>query len=192
MIVMHKRKSKYIVSIITILYICLLIGCANETINKKLYFEPPARIIKGYTGMVEGEGINWVWLKLGVRLRSYPNLTIKPFQNLTSLDDQNISGKLYQGLLTWFKENDIILLDNGELICEGAIVELKLERGFFSKVNPFYEKEDDLFLELELVLREKNTQETVWKIRHGATGDEVDTIAEQVLADLIRYFDTHK
>lgn len=192
-ITMLKKKSKSIFFLIFTLVVCFLTGCVNKgPTNKKLYFEPPERLIKNYTGMVEGEEVNWVWFKLGVRLRSYPNITIKPFQNLTAIDDQNISGRLYQGLLTWLKENDIILLDNGELVCEGAIVGLKLDRDFINKINPFYEKEDDLFIELELVMNEKTTQDTVCKIRHCATGSEVDKIESQVLDDLIRYFDSHK
>jgi len=190
---MYKVRSKFLFSLLTISYLCLLIGCFNKGANsKKLYFEPPERLIKDYTGMVEGEEVDWVWLKLGFRLRSYPSITIKPFKNLTSIDDQNISERLYQGLLTWFEENDVILSDDGDAICEGSVVELKLERDFINKINPFYEKIDDLFLEVELVLREKITHDTVCKIIHGAMGSEVDIIVEQVLADLIRYFGSHK
>ena len=190
---MYKVRGKFLFSLLTIPYLCLLIGCFNKGANsKKLYFEPTERLIKEYTGMVEGEEVDWVWLKLGFRLRSYPSISITPFKNLTSIDDQNISERLYQGLLTWFKENDIILSDNGEAICEGAVVELKLERGFINEINPFYENVDDLFLELELVIREKTTHDTICKIRHGAVGSEVDIIVEQVLADLIRYFGSHK
>jgi hypothetical protein len=189
----RKVGSKFIFSVIAIIHLCLLIGCFNKgTDSKKLYFEPPERLIKDYNGMVEGEEVNWVWLKLGVRLRSYPSITIKPFKNLSSIDDQNISERLYQGLLTWLKENDITLSDKGEVISEGAVVDLKLDRPFIYNINPFYEKVDDLFLELELVLREKTTNETVCKIRHGTTGPEVDIIVEQTLVDLIRYFERHK
>jgi hypothetical protein len=167
-------------------------GCFFKVEKKPLYFIPPAKIIEDYTGLMEGEDVNWVWLKLGTRLSSYPNITIKPFENLTSLDDQGVTNKIHQGLLNWCKENEIILTDNGELICIGGVVELKLDRAFIYDVNPFYEKEDDFFLVLELVMKEKNTQETICKIRHGVTGSDVNIIAEQVLSDVIGYFDSHK
>ena len=41
-------------------------------------------------------------------------------------------------------------------------------------------------------MREKNTQETICKIRHGVTGTDINIITDQILADLIRYFEAHK
>jgi len=190
---MHKGISKCIFFFITILHFCLLNGCINKgSTNKKLYFEPPPRLIRDYIGMIEGEELNWVWLKLGTRFTNYQSITIKPFQNLTSEDDQYACERLHQGLITWFKKNDITLSDNGEIICEGAIVDFKFDRGFIKEINPFYEEYDDLFLELELVMIDETTQDTICKIRHGAVGVEVDVIIKQVLADLIRYFESHK
>lgn len=192
-VTMYKGGSKSIFYIIAVIHVFLMIGCFNKgSDGKKLYFEPPGRLIRDYTGMVEEEQVNWAWLKLGVRLRSYPNIAIKPFKDFTSMDNYNVSEKLYQELVAWFKKNDLIISDNGELICEGAIVDLKLERFFFEDINPFYEKVDDLFLEIELVMKEKNTGDTVCKISHGAVGSEANVIVEQVKADLIKYFDAHK
>lgn len=191
---MKKGKNRFIIFFITILHVCLLTGCFfnKEPNDKKLYFEPQPKLIEDCTGMVEGADVNWSWLKLGVRLSRYPSITIKPFKNLTSIDDQMICERLHQELTTWFKKNDIALSDNGQIICEGAVVELKLERDFINSVNPLYEEQDDLFLELELVIREKTTHDAICKIRHGAVGSEVDIIVEQVLAGLIRYFESHK
>jgi len=187
----HNKSGLFL--IITILSLFILSGCFLKAEKKPLFFKPPASIIDDYTGLMEGEEVNWVWLKLGTRLHSYPNITLKPFENLTSIEDFGIANRIYQGLLTWFEENDIIISDNGAFICKGAVVEFKPERAFYYDLNPFYEnKDDDLFLELELVLVEKTTQEIVCKIRHGVTGPEINIIAEQVLADLIAYFDSHK
>ena len=190
---MHNYNRKGLFLIIIILSLSFLMGCFLKGETKPLFFNPPAKIIDDYTGLMEGEEVNWVWLKLGTRLHSYPNITFKPFENLTSIEDFGITKRIYQGLLSWFEENDIVLSDNGALICEGAVVEFKPERAFYYDLNPFYEKKDtDLFLELELVLVEKTTQEIVCKIRHGVIGPEINIIAEQVLADLIAYFDLHK
>ena len=189
---MCNKKINHILLIVSIISICIFMGCFLKAEKQPLYFNPPAKLIEDYTGLMEGEEVNWVWLKLGTRLRSYPNFTIKPFENRTSLDDQGVTHTIHQGLLNWCKENEIMLSDNGELVCIGAVVELKLDRAFIYDVNPFYEKNDDFFLELELVMKEKNTQETICKIRHGVTGPDINIITEQVLSDVIKYLDLHK
>ncbi len=189
---MSHCRRKCLFLIITVISLSFLIGCFLKGEKKPPYFNPPAKIIDDYTGLMEGEEVNWVWLRLGVRLRSYPNITLKPFENLASIDDQGITNRIYKGLQAWFKENDIILLDDGELVCIGALIDLNPNRPFYYEYNPFYEKEDDLFIELELVMREKNTQETICKIRHGVTGTDINIITDQIRADLIRYFEAHK
>ena len=108
------------------------------------------------------------------------------------MDDQNISERLYKELTGWFKESGIEVSDNGEIICEGAVVELEIERGFFKKVNPLYERENDFYLEVELVIKEDTTQNTICKIRHGAVGNDIEIIIKRLQAGLFRYFDSHK
>lgn len=190
---MGRCGFRFIISLMWLLQIFLIAGCfGKRSVNKPLYFEPPPIFIGDYTGMVEDEDVNWAWLRLGVRLRSYPTMTIKPFKNITQVNDQGIAEQLYQRLVQWCKEKNIDLSDEGELICEGAIVELKLTRAFINKINPFYEEGDDFLLEVELVLREKNTNTVVGKIKHGAVISEITTLEEEVLTGLIKYFEAHR
>ena len=189
---MHKGKRKFIFSFIIILHFCFITGCMNKGAkNERLYFEPPLRLINDYTGMIEVKEINWVWLKLGVKFSNYRSITIKPFQDLTSIDDQNVCEKVHRELITWFENSDLEVSDAGEIICEGALVELKHKRNFIKGVNPFYEKVDDLSMDVEIVIKEDATQDIICKIRHGAIGSEIDAIVKSVLAGLITYFDSH-
>jgi len=190
---MSGGKSTLLFSVITsIVLITCMSGCMNkETSPVRLYYEPPQRLINDYRGMVSMEGIAWTWLKLGVRLGNYDSITLKPFHNFTLVEDQNITAVLYEDFKAWLDKSDLTLDNEGELICEVAIVELTLERDFINKVNPFYEKKDDLLLEIELIITERNTQDTLYKIRHGVVASEVAMLTKQLLADLITYFNAH-
>ncbi len=195
---MGKDVNRLIIAFISILLACLLTGCFNKGwFNKapntdRLYFEPPPSIIGDYTGMVEVKGLNWSWFRLGDRFGNYRSITIKPFQNLTSVKDQNVSERLSKGVIKWFEDNGIEVSDNGDIICEGAVVELQLERAFLNKYNPLYEEKNDLSLEVELVITGRTTHNTISKIRHGVTGYEVDMLVKRLLDGLVQYFDSHK
>src|SRR4030042_5722449 len=109
---MKKSKTNVLVGGIVILY--LLVGCFNKgTTTGKLYFEPPARLIEDYTGMVEVKELNWAWTQPGFRLTNYQNLTLKPINNLTEVEDSTIAILLYEGLAAWFTEAGFKTSDSG-------------------------------------------------------------------------------
>ena len=191
---MDKEINRLIIAFITILFACHFTGCFNKrSTTDRLYYEPPPSIIADYTGMVEVKGINWAWFRLGDRFSHYRSITIKPFQNLTSVKEHNVTERLFKGVIKWFEDNGIeVSSDNGDMICEGAVVELKLERDFLNKYNPLYEEKNDLSLEVELVITERTTHHTISKIRHGVTGYEVGVLVKRLLDGLVQYFDLHK
>ncbi len=185
-------KGKLLFSVITIILFSCISGClSKKNSTDRLYFEPPQRLINDYRGMVSMDGIEWTWLKLGVHFGNYDSISLKPFQNLTLIDDQNISEGLYKDFMAWLGKSDLTLDNEGEIICEVAIVELIIERDLINRVNPFHEEQKDLLLEIELIITERDTQDILCKIRHAATASEADMLAKQLLADLIFYFDLH-
>lgn len=192
-ITMHSDANRFPMVLICLLIISLFTGCLNrQSTTERLYFEPPLHIIADYGGMVEVKEVNWAWLRLGDRFGRYRSVTIKPFKNLTSVDDQNISQRLYEGVMQWFDDQGVEVSDTGELICKGALVAMKLERNFLDRYNPLYEDKDDLSLEVEIVMTERFTDHVICKIRHGVTGYEVDMLVRECLNDLLEYFESHK
>ena len=190
---MSKDVNRLIIAFISILLACLLTGCFNKkSTTDRLYFEQPPSIIGDYSGMVEVKELNWAWFRLGDSFGNYRSITVKPFQDLTSVKDQNVSEILSKGVIKWFEDNGIEISDNGDITCEGVVVELKLERAFLDKYNPLYEEKNDLSLEVELVITERTTHNTISKIRHGVTGYEVGMLVKQLLDGLVQYFDFHK
>ena len=126
-----------------------------------------------------------------MRFSDYKNITVEPFRNLTSADDLGIAEQIQQKFLLWVEDSELSLSEDGEIICEAEVLEAHLERGFFQKVNPLYEKTDELFVELELVISESYTEDIICKIRHGAVGNEMGELIERTVTGLISYFKSH-
>jgi len=164
----------------------------GDTKTDTLYFDPPDRLIYDYSGMFQTEEVNWAWNQVGFRFSNYPSLTITPFHLFIHEPDQGLALKLDQGLLAWFKEAGTTLSDSGTIICESAIVEAKLERGFLKKINLFAEDKRNFLLEVEVVIKESATNTILCKIRHGALAADLDSLKEQVLAGITSYFTLYK
>jgi hypothetical protein len=56
----------------------------------------------------------------------------------------------------------------------------------------FREKAEDLFLEIELVIKEMPAQTTLCKIRHGVIAPQRDQLAGQLVSGLLSYFEAHR
>lgn len=192
---MNTLKRTVSCSLFIMLSLCLVCGTgcksSGETETDTLYFEPPDRLIDDYAGMFQTNEVNWAWNQIGFRFSNYPSLSLTPFHLFNHEPDQGLALKLDEGLLAWFNEAGITLSDSGTIVCEGAIVEAKLERGFFKKINLFAEDKRDFLLEVEVVIKETATNTTLCKIRHGAIGADLDSLQEQVLAGITSYFNLY-
>jgi hypothetical protein len=188
---MIKFKALVRAAVIVVLY--FLCGCLGKgTSGGRLYFEPPDRLIDDYTGMVEVMELNWAWAQPGFKLDNYQSLSLNPVINLTGVKDNGIARRVDEKLAAWFAENGFSLSESGHIACEGAIVALKLDRSFTEKKYLFREKAADLFLEMEFVIKEMPSQNTLCKIRHGTVASKSDQLTGQLISGLLSYFETHR
>ena len=186
-------------SILYSLFICFallaLYGCFFKNDNPqpggKLYFEPPDRLIDDYTSLIEGRKVDWAWSEIGFNFSDYESITVNPVAVLAPRPDQNMANDIYQGLTLWFEEAEIQLTDDGELLCEVAIVEMDLEKSFLEKVNVFDESNDHFFLQIELIITDRKRDYPVCKIRHGAVAPDKNVLVHLVMVGLISYFEFH-
>ena len=187
----RKRRNNYFLFILLGLCFLCTAGCKNTGEKKTtstLYFDPPDRLISDYAGMFQTDQVNWAWTQIGFRFSNYQSISLQPFQLFIVGKDQGLARKLDQGLLDWFNEVGITISDSGTIICEGAIVEAKLEKGFFENLNVFDEDKRDFMLEVEVVIKETATNTTICKIRHGAMAADIAVLKERVLAGITSYF----
>ena len=159
--------------------------------DAKLYYEPPERLIDNYTALIEVEEVDWAWSELGFSFSAFQSITVNPVMLLAEGPDQKMAEKIYQGLTLWFEESALQLSDSGDLLCEVAIVELKLERTFFNKVNIFDESTDHYLLQIELIITDTKRQYPLLKIRHGAVAPKKNLLLHRVMVGLISYFESH-
>ena len=189
---MNTLKRTVSCSLFLMLSLCLICSTGCKSTEEKntgtLYFEPPDRLIDDYAGMFQTDEVNWAWNQVGFRFSNYQSLSLKPFHLFMEEADHGLALKLDQGLLAWFNEAGITLSDRGTIVCEGAVVEAKLEKGFFQKLNLFAADKRDFLLEVEVVIKETATNTTICKIRHGALAAKVDSLQERVLAGITSYF----
>jgi len=182
--------------LLAVLMTCMLMpmsGCFNKDKPAgRLYFEPHPRLIEDYTGMVEVMQLNWAWSQPGFKLGTYQSVSLTPVGNLTEVQDSTVARRIDEELTAWFTQNGFALSQDGQLSCEGAIVALKLERTFLEKKYIFREKAADLFLEMEFVIKEMPSQNTLCKIRHGVIVSQSDQLAAQLASGLLSYLDAHK
>ena len=150
--IMETCMNKALWSVIFACCICLVSsGCflkrSESPEEVKLYYEPPDRLIDDYTAMIEVEQVDWAWSELGFSFSDFESITVNPVMLLAQGPDQKMSDKIYQGLTLWAEESGLQLIDSGDLLCDVGIVELNLERSFFSKVNIFDESTDHFLLQ---------------------------------------------
>ena len=141
--------------------------------------------------MIEGAKVDWVWSELGFSFSNYNTITVNPVSVLAQGNHNNIANEIYQGLTRWFEEADIQVTETGELVLEIAIVDIKLERSFFNKVNIFDESTDHFFLQLEIIITDRKRDYPICKIRHGAVAPDKNTLLHRVMVGLISYFEFH-
>jgi hypothetical protein len=158
---------------------------------EKLYFEPPERLIDDYTSLIDGGKVDWAWSEIGFSFSNYESITVNPVAVLVPGADQNTANDIYQGLTLWFEEAQIQLGDDGQLLCEVAIVELDLEKSFFQKVNVFDESTDHFLLQIELIIKDRKRDYPICKIRHGAVAPDKNVLLHRVMVGLISYFEFH-
>lgn len=171
-------------------YGCFLKGDDPKPVEK-LYFEPPDRLIDDYTALIDGGRVDWVWSELGFSFSNYESITVNPVAVLAPGPDHNMANDIFQGLTLWFEKADIQLIDDGELLCEVAIVEMKLDKSFFEKVNVFDESTDHFLLQIELIITDRKRDYPICKIRHGAVGPKKNVLLHRVMVGLISYFEFH-
>ena len=176
--------------LLSINYGCFFKGEKQKPVEK-LYFEPPDRLINDYTSLIDGGKVDWAWSEIGFSFSNYESITVKPVAVLAPGPAHNNADDIYQGLTLWFEEAEIQLTDDGELLCEVAIVEMDLEKSFLEKVNIFDESTDYYLLQIELIITDRKRDYAICKIRHGAVAPDKKVLLHRVMVGLISYFEFH-
>jgi len=173
--------------VIVIAAVALAMSAYAAGVDKDNLKEYGRGIIKDYSDMNEDEGIEWVWLRSGVRLSEHRFKLNKSFENLTTVTDDDMEEVLNKTLPRTLDRAGSKDSGASVLRVEGAI--FWAERANRSKRWIPYAGGHlaQAGLGIELVIRD-GKGDIVCKIRHsGREGDDLDDAAEELLEDISKY-----
>ncbi len=145
-------------------------------------------IIGDYTGMVEGDGLDWVWVDPSVKLSDY-KIRINSVKNISEVSSKSIGLTLEETFESAMDRRG--KGTKGTLTSETAVY--WAERASQGKKWIPYAGGHlaQAGVGVEVILRDSKGK-IVAKIRHaGRQGEKVDEAAEEVADDLASYFTEH-
>lgn len=141
-------------------------------------------IIENYGDMVEGDDINWVWIKPGVVLSDY-RIDVGEFENLSGANDDDMLDELNEGFRKALAKLSSRKDRSGTLTTQNAVH--WAERGKPGKRWIPYAGHHlaQAGVGVEMVFR-NSSGEIVAKVRHSAReGDDLEDAAEEIVDDIV-------
>jgi hypothetical protein len=141
--------------------------------------------IPDYTGMAEGDEVNWAWTKPGVTLGQYKSVEVPEFGNISKETDISAQDLLTRNMKDGLSRRiGLKVVDrNADITVKGAIVD------YFSGSTAarvwigFGAGEPAVMVETYVV--DNKTKEIISKIRHRAQDSTFDSAIAEVISDII-------
>jgi hypothetical protein len=140
-------------------------------------------IIKDYSDMIEGDGVEWAWVAKGVHLGDY-KVKVGSFKNMSDVSSHRIADTLEESLERSFDHNKGT---RGTLTTENAIYWAEKESEGKRWIPYAGGHLAQAGVGVEMIFRDSSGK-TVAKIRHSAReGSDVSSAAEEVADDLSKF-----
>ena len=140
-------------------------------------------IIKDYSDMVEGDGVEWVWVAPGIHLDDY-RIKVGSFKNMSEVSSHRIADTLEEKLNDRFERTKG---SKGTLTTENAIYWAEKSNEGKSWIPFAGSHLAQAGVGVEMIFRDSNGK-VVAKIRHSAReGSDVTDAAEEVASDIGKY-----
>jgi hypothetical protein len=148
--------------------------------------EAPKLLIADYRDMKEDDLISWVWIKPGFELRLCRSFEIAPVINSSPFSYPWAEEKIFQWLKKIF--NSTVIKGGGTIDAEvkSAIVDMRPRKKLTSRLLPF--EEDFVYIEMQLVILDRSTQEILCKLIHGKRTEDFKTSVDGMMKDVEQYF----
>ena len=152
--------------------------------------EAPQLLIADYRDMKEDDLIAWVWWMPGFELGLCRSFEIDPVINSSPFSYPWAEAKVAQGLQKIFNAsvNKGQGTINAEVKC--AIVDMRPRKKLTSRLLPF--EEDFVYIEMQLVIFDKNSKEILCKLIHGKRTEDFKTAVDGMMKDVEQYFAKNK
>jgi hypothetical protein len=134
--------------------------------------------------MKEDDTVSWVWVKPGFEIGLCRSFEIAPVVNASPFAYPWAEDKIAQ----WLKKIFVPAKGPGTLDAEVkcAIIDMRPRKKIVSRLLPF--EEDFVYIEMQLVILDKNSKEILCKLIHGKRTEDFKTAVEGMMKDVEQYF----
>lgn len=147
--------------------------------------EEPQLLIADYRDMKEDDTVSWVWVKPGFEIGLCRSFEIAPVINASAFAYPWAEEKITQ----WLKKIFAAAKGQGTLDAEVtcAIIDMRPRKKIVSRLLPF--EEDFIYIEMQLVIIDRNSKEILCKLVHGKRTEDFKTAVDDMMKDVGRYFE---
>lgn len=147
-------------------------------------------IIEDYTDMVEGDGIEWIWVEPGVKLRDY-KIKIGEFKNMSEVTNKDMIETLEDGFDESFERLGKKGGREGSLTTENAVYWAERAQSAKRWIPYAGGHLAQSGVGIEMVFRDSSGK-IIAKIRHsGRQGEKLEEAAEELVDDVANYIAEH-
>ncbi|MBN1572489.1 MAG: hypothetical protein JW984_04750 [Deltaproteobacteria bacterium] len=182
------RLIAFLFSLLLIVSLLILPAYAKkDVLTEDSEFRDPDEVwdfIPDYTGMVEGDSADWIWMKPGLDLSRYKTVVVPLFENRSKMIDIHTQEMLTDNMRQSMTRFGMSVVDEGgEITVFGCMVDYSGGSGSaefwigYGAGNPF--------VEVEVYIVDNSTGEIVTKVRHQAMDNTIPSAAAEVIHDII-------
>jgi hypothetical protein len=184
------KKAPVAALIVTILLFWVISAFgAADVLTEDSDFKNPDEgawgFIPDYTGMIEGDSVDWIWTKPGVNLSQFKTVQVPEFENISSQTDVTA-----QDLLTRNMKDGLsrrlgltVVEKNADITVKGAMVDY-FSGSSAARIWVGYGAGEP-FAEVEVYVVDNKTKEIISKVRNQSHDYGIDSAIASTISDII-------
>ena len=148
--------------------------------------EEPKQLITNFQDMKENNQVSWIWMSPGFKVTRCRTIEISPVANYSTFTYPWAEQKITSSLQKMF--GTLKTKDQGscDVAVMSAIVDMKPQKKIISRLLPF--EEDYTYIEMQLIIEDKNSKELLCKIAHGKRSENFRDAVDGMMADVEKFF----
>lgn len=188
---MNRKKFRFIPFLFFLLLIVSLLAVTafakKDVLTEDSEFREADEVwdfIPDYTGMIEGDSTDWIWMKPGLDLSRYKTVEVPLFENRSRMIDVHTQEMLTDNMRQSMTRFGMRVVEKGgEITVFGCMMDYSSGSGSaefwigYGAGNPF--------IEVEVYVVDNATGEIITKVRHQAMDNSVPSAAAEVIHDII-------
>jgi hypothetical protein len=162
---------------------------AKDVLTEDSDFKNPEKgawgFIPDYTGMIEGDSVDWIWTKPGVSLTQYKTVEVPEFENLSNQTDVTAQDLLTRNMKDGLSRRlGLKVVDrNADITVKGAMVDY-FSGNTAARIWVGYGAGEP-FSEVEVYVVDNKTKEIISKVRNQSHDYSIDSAIAKTISDII-------